>query len=208
MTANLPNILTASRIAAIPVLAALFFMEGAGARWVALAVFALAAVTDYLDGRLARAHQWQSKLGQFLDPVADKLLVASVIFLLAAFDRIGDFAILMALIILCREILISGLREYLAQYAVEVPVSALAKWKTAIQMLAMAFLIVGDAAPWVQAKLLGEIGLTAAAALTLITGYGYLRGTIGHMRGRNGAGDDRSGESEEDAERRPATRPG
>jgi cardiolipin synthase len=206
MTANLPNILTASRVAAIPVLAALFFVEGDGARWVALAVFFLAAVTDYLDGYLARARHWQSKFGQFLDPVADKLLIASVIFLLAAFDRIGGFAIVMALIILCREILISGLREYLAQSSIEVPVSALAKWKTAIQMLAMGFLIVGDAAPWAQARLLGEIGLTAAAVLTLITGYGYLRGAIGHMRGQSEPGDEDT--AEEDPDPRPATRPG
>ena len=206
MTANLPNILTASRIAAIPVLTALFFVEGDTARWTALAVFALAALTDYLDGYLARARHWQSKLGQFLDPVADKLLIASVIFLLAAFDRIGGFAILMALIILCREILISGLREYLAQSAVEVPVSALAKWKTAIQMLAMGFLIVGDAAPWAQARLLGEIGLTAAAVLTLVTGYAYLRGAIGHMRSQTGSGEE--SEAEEKPDPRPVTRPG
>jgi cardiolipin synthase len=208
MTANLPNILTASRIAAIPILTALFFLEGDAARWAALAVFALAALTDYLDGYLARARHWQSKLGQFLDPVADKLLVASVIFLLAAFDRISGFAIVMALIILCREILISGLREYLAQSAVEVPVSALAKWKTAIQMLAMTFLIIGDAAPWAQARLLGEIGLTAAAALTLITGYGYLRGAIGHMRSQGGTGSGEESEAEEKPEPRPATRTG
>lgn len=208
MTANLPNILTASRIAAIPVLTVLFFVEGDAARWAALAVFALAALTDYLDGYLARARHWQSKLGQFLDPVADKLLIASVIFLLAAFDRISGFAIVMALIILCREFLISGLREYLAQSAVEVPVSALAKWKTAIQMLAMGFLIVGDAAPWAQARLLGEIGLTVAAALTLITGYGYLRGAIGHMRSQGGPGSGEKSEAEEEPDPRPATRTG
>ncbi|MBT6117018.1 MAG: CDP-diacylglycerol--glycerol-3-phosphate 3-phosphatidyltransferase [Rhodospirillaceae bacterium] len=204
MTANLPNILTASRIAAIPVLTALFFVEGDGARWAALVVFALAAATDYFDGHLARTRQWQSKLGQFLDPIADKLLIGALVFLLAAFDRIGGFAIVMALVILCREILISGLREYLAQFSVEVPVSTLAKWKTAIQMLAMGFLIVGDAAPWAQARLLGEIGLTAAAALTLITGYAYLRGAVGHMRG-TGTGDGEEGEEETGG--RPAARP-
>lgn len=205
MAANLPNILTASRIAAIPVLTTLFFVEGDGARWAALAVFTLAAATDYFDGYIARARQSQSKLGQFLDPIADKLLVGAIIFLLAAFDRIGGFAILMALIILCREILIAGLREYLAQFSVEVPVSALAKWKTAIQMLAMGFLIVGDAAPWAHARLIGEIGLTGAAVLTLITGYAYLRGAVPHMRGPAGA----EGEEADEASRRgSAARPG
>ena len=117
-----------------------------------------------------------------LDPIADKLLVSSALLLLTAFDRLGPFGLLPALVILCREILVSGMREYLAELRVGIPVSRLAKWKTALQMVAIGFLIVGnsgwDAVPFQQ---IGWVGLWIAAALTLITGYDYFRAGLKHM---------------------------
>ncbi|MEE9139655.1 MAG: CDP-diacylglycerol--glycerol-3-phosphate 3-phosphatidyltransferase [Alphaproteobacteria bacterium] len=182
MITNLPNLLTLSRIAAIPVIVALFYIEGDTARWAALAVFSAAAVTDYFDGYFARLRREHSMLGRFLDPIADKLLIASVILLLVAFDRITGWTVIPALIILSREIMVSGLREFLAGLNVRVPVSRLAKWKTTIQMFAMGFFIVGDASPDViPAILIGEIGLWSAALLTLVTGYSYFRSGFAHM---------------------------
>ena len=143
--------------------------------WATLGL-AAACITDFFDGYLARARGEISRFGRFLDPVADKLLIASVILMLCAFDRISGFAILAALVILCREILVSGLREFLATLRTGLPVSGLAKWKTTIQMFALGFLIVGTEAPdWIPAIMIGEIGLWAAAALTLITGTITLR---------------------------------
>ncbi len=182
MITSLPNLLTLSRILVIPVLVALFFVPGDTAKWIALILFALAGVTDYFDGYFARTRRQISALGRFLDPVADKLLVASVILLLVAFNRITGWTVLPALVILCREILVSGLREFLADLRVRVPVSRLAKWKTGIQMVAIGFLIVGDAAP-LPALEIGAAGLWIAAALTLFTGYDYLRAGLKYMTG-------------------------
>lgn len=179
MITSLPNMLTLSRIAAIPVLVALFFVPAPAGPWLALGVFALAGVTDFLDGHIARTRQLQSRLGIMLDPIADKLLVSAILFLLVAFGRVEGVHIVAAAIILCREIVVSGLREFLATLQVGMPVSRLAKWKTAIQMVAMAFLILGDAGP----PGTEEVGLAAlwlAAALTLITGYTYFRGGLRH----------------------------
>ncbi len=180
--ANLPNILTLSRIGAIPVLVALFYVESETGRILTLAVFVLAAATDFFDGYVARARKQQSQFGRFLDPVADKLLVGSVIFLLVAFDRVTGLVIVPALIILCREILVSGLREFLAGFSISVPVSRLAKWKTTVQMVAIGFLILGDGGPEaLPVTLIGEAGLTIAALLTIVTGYGYFRSALGRM---------------------------
>jgi cardiolipin synthase len=179
MITSLPNLLTLSRIAAIPVLVALFFVPAPAGPWLALAVFALAGITDFLDGHIARTRQLQSRLGVMLDPIADKLLVASIIFLLVAFGRVEGPHIIPAAIILCREIIVSGLREFLATLHVGMPVSRLSKWKTAIQMVAMAFLILGDAGP-PGTETVGLIALWAAAALTLVTGYTYFRGGLRH----------------------------
>ena len=132
MLGSLPMALTFARIAAIPLLTGLFYVDGDGARFVALAVYAAAAVTDYLDGYFARAWKQQSKLGRIFDPIADKLLVASVILLLVAFGRVSGLDVLAALVILCREVLASGLREFLAELRAKLPVSRLAKWKTGI----------------------------------------------------------------------------
>jgi cardiolipin synthase len=179
MLTSPPNLLTLVRIGLIPVLVGLFWVEGAWARWLACAVYTIAASTDYLDGWLARNWQQQSRLGRWLDPVADKLLVAATVLLLVGFDRAP---ILPALVILLREITISGLREYLAEARLVLPVSRLAKWKTAVQMTALGFLIVGDSGPWwLLVPEIGFWGLWAAAILTLVTAWDYLQRSVGHM---------------------------
>ena len=182
MITSLPNLLTLSRIFVIPALIAAFYLDYPIANWVALGLFVSAAFTDFLDGHLARSRGEVSGLGRFLDPVADKLLVASALLMLVHVDGIAGWTILPALIILCREILVSGLREYLAELRVGLPVSKLAKWKTMVQMIAIGFLIVGEAG-WsaVPVTDIGVAGLWLAAALTLLTGYDYLRLSARHM---------------------------
>lgn len=176
MITTVPNLLTLFRIAVIPGIVALFFLESALGSWIACGLFALAGITDFFDGYIARATGQQSDFGRFLDPVADKLLVSSAILMMVGFGQIAGLVILPALIILCREILVSGLREYLAGLRIGVPVSHLAKWKTTIQMVAIGVLIVGDSGPAaVPVREAGETLLWIAAALTLITGYDYLR---------------------------------
>jgi cardiolipin synthase len=183
MVTSLPMALTLSRVAAIPVLAALFFASGDVARYLACAIYTAAAVTDYFDGYFARAWQQQSSLGRILDPIADKLLVASVILLLVAVDRIEGALVMAALVILCREVLVSGLREFLAEIRAGLPVSRLAKWKTAMQMTALGFLIVGDAqsTSFLPVRMIGEGLLWIAAVLTLVTGYDYLAAGLRHL---------------------------
>ena len=180
---SLPNLLTLSRILAVPLVVASFYVPGDYARWFACALFSAAGFTDWLDGHVARRWSQQSELGRFLDPIADKLLVAATLFMLVAKDRLStDWALLPALVILCREILVSGLREYLAALRVGMPVSRLAKWKTAIQMVAIGFLLVGGAGPaFLPVQGIGEALLWLAALLTLVTGYDYLRAGLGHM---------------------------
>ena len=184
MLTSLPNLLTLFRIAAIPGIVALFFMESDLGQYLACGLFGVAAITDFFDGYLARAYGQQSSFGQFLDPVADKLLVASALLMATGFGQISGLTILPAIVILCREILVSGLREFLAGLQIGVPVSTLAKWKTMIQMFAIGFLIVGDSGPDVlPTRLIGELGLWVAAVLTLITGYDYLRASLHHLTG-------------------------
>ena len=180
---SLPNLLTLSRILAIPVVVASFYVQGDYARWFACALFSAAGFTDWLDGHMARRWAQQSELGRFLDPIADKLLVAATLFMLVAKGRfISEWALLPALVILCREILVSGLREYLAELRVGLPVSKLAKWKTAIQMVSIGVLIVGNAGPAIlPVAAIGEMLLWVAALLTLVTGYDYLRAGLAHM---------------------------
>ena len=180
---NLPNILTYGRIVAVPVLVAvLFFGSGNNARWLAFAIFLAACVTDWLDGYLARAWEQQSTLGRMLDPIADKLLVGATLLMLVYNDTITGWSIFAAFIIMSREILVSGLREYLAGLKVSVPVTQLAKWKTAFQFIALAMLIAGPAAehliPGITVVALGM--LWVAALLTLVTGYDYLQAAIRH----------------------------
>ncbi|WP_068315229.1 CDP-diacylglycerol--glycerol-3-phosphate 3-phosphatidyltransferase [Polycladidibacter hongkongensis] len=180
---NLPNVLTYLRIAAVPAVVVCFYFPGHTARWVALAIFALAAITDFFDGYLARAWQQQSALGRMLDPIADKLLVSVCLLVLTWRGTIGDISVIAALIILCREILVSGLREFLAELRVSVPVTKLAKWKTTLQLLALGFLLAGPAGDAVlpYTSQIGVALLWGAAILTLYTGYDYFRAGIGHL---------------------------
>jgi cardiolipin synthase (CMP-forming) len=182
MLNSLPNILTVSRILAIPAICAAFFLPGAWSAWVPLALFAAAGITDWFDGYLARKWGQMSDLGRFLDPVADKLLVAAVILMLIAFDRIDRVTCVAAVVIMCREITVTGLREFLAELRVKVPVSRLAKWKTTVQLIALGFLIVGDHGPEIlQVRFVGEVGIWVAAVLTLYTGWDYLQTGLRHM---------------------------
>lgn len=182
MMNSLPNILTLSRIAVIPLIVALFFFPGQWSAWTALALYTAACVTDWFDGYLARRRREESLIGKFLDPIADKLLVAAILMVLAAVGKISGLAVIPALIILLREVMVSGLREFLAGLRVSLPVSRLAKWKTGIQMGTIGWLIVGHDGPegWPTTEI-GEIGLWLAAALTLITGWDYLRAGLRHM---------------------------
>ena len=159
-------------------------------RYLACTLFGVAAITDFFDGYLARAWSQQSKMGQFLDPVADKLLVAATLLMMTGFGQISGLVILPAIVILCREIMVSGLREFLAEIRVGIPVSTLAKWKTTLQMFSIGFLIVGDTGPeFLPTRLIGETGLWIAALLTLITGYDYLHAGLRHMEPLDKPGD-------------------
>ncbi len=196
MQIKIPNILTLSRIVAIPVVIGLLFLPQPLGNWLAFSFYTYACITDFLDGYLARIWSQQSNLGRFLDPIADKLLVAGVLFMLVGIDRIGGLTILPAAVILCREILVSGLREFLAEVKVGMPVSSMAKLKTVIQMLALGFLIVGDAGPDfgpVPTLDIGIYGLWVAATITLVTGYDYLRAGLAHIAKSDGA---RAGEDQ------------
>ncbi len=185
MLSSLPNLLTLSRVLAVPLLVALLWQPSLVSALAAFVVFCVAGATDYLDGYLARARGTVSRLGVFLDPVADKIMVAATIVMLVHVGAIIGLAVIAALIILLREITVSGLREFLAGLQVSLPVSALAKWKTTFQMIALGALILGLAtpalAPWLPAHGVGIACLWAAAALTLVTGYDYLRVGLKHM---------------------------
>jgi len=181
---TLANCLTYGRLVAVPVMVALLFWPDAiTMRFTALAVFVLAAITDYLDGYVARTYHQSSALGRMLDPIADKLLVSACLLMLAADHTIVGSNIWAAIVILCREVLVSGLREYLAELKVGVPVSRIAKWKTTVQLLALGFLVAGPAGETVLPGT-EPIGLTLlwlAAALTLWTGWDYMRAGIKHV---------------------------
>jgi cardiolipin synthase len=183
---NLPNLLTLSRIAAIPGLVALVAWHRPGGDIAACAVFAVAAITDWLDGRIARAQQLQSDLGRMLDPIADKLLVGATLMVLAGMGRLREYGLYPAIVIMCREILVSGLREYLAGLSVGLPVTRLAKWKTGLQMAALGTLLAGDTgAAYLGLQILpvgmiGTVMLWAAALLTLVTGWDYLMAGLRH----------------------------
>jgi cardiolipin synthase len=183
MPSSLPNLLTFSRILVIPVIVGLFWVEGNGARWIACLLFTLAGVTDYLDGYLARSWRQQSQLGMLLDPIADKLLVGAALMALAGFGRIHGLLLLPAIVILCREILVSGLREYLAELRVSVPVTRLAKWKTTLQLIAIGFLIAGDAGDAIVPVVTwtGIMLLWLSALLTIYTGWDYLQAGLHHL---------------------------
>lgn len=185
MLSSLPNLLTLSRIFAVPLLVVLLWDAGWPGYLAAFILFCVAAATDYLDGYLARSQGTVSKLGVFLDPIADKIMVAATIVMLVHTGAIHGWAVIPALIILLREITVSGLREYLAGLQVSVPVSNLAKWKTAFQMISLAALILGGFTAiklvWLPAHDVGMVCLWIAAALTVVTGYDYLRVGLKHM---------------------------
>lgn len=199
---TLPNILTLSRIVTIPLLAFLLWWPGWKSGYaLAFALYCMMGITDYFDGYLARSSGTVSKLGQFLDPIADKLMIAAVILVLTAQGYlrgpyVGDMHVIAGLIILMREIAVSGLREFLGSLQISMPVSKLAKWKTTLQMIALGGLILGgavhglpcaslgDACPspwnnWIHIVSLGA--LWGAAILTVITGWDYLRSGLKHM---------------------------
>ncbi|MFC7538002.1 CDP-diacylglycerol--glycerol-3-phosphate 3-phosphatidyltransferase [Sphingomonas sp. GCM10030256] len=185
---SLPNLLTLSRILAVPILVFLLWKPTPLDYLITFVLYCIVGITDYFDGYLARAHGQISRLGQFLDPIADKIMVAAVIIMLVSSRKssgepiIHGLHILPALTILLREIIVSGLREFLAGLSVSVPVSALAKWKTTLQLVALGALILAGSVPdqaWVHD--VGLASLWAAAALTMITGWDYLRTGMRHM---------------------------
>ncbi|MFW0777598.1 MAG: CDP-diacylglycerol--glycerol-3-phosphate 3-phosphatidyltransferase [Rickettsiales bacterium] len=183
---NLPNYLTYFRIVIIPVFVGAFYLGGDWGYWLSAGLFMIAGITDWLDGYTARLWQVESNVGKFLDPIADKLLVATALLLLVGEHRdgIADGQAMMipAIAIVCREILVSGLREFLAEIRIGMPVSRLAKWKTAAQMGAIFMLLLGGGGPgWMFAGYVGNALLWAAAILTLITGYAYVRTGWKHL---------------------------
>lgn len=194
MPTDLPNLLTLSRIAAIPLLVVLAALRHPWADLAACVLFSAAAITDYFDGKLARERKLQSDFGRMLDPIADKLLVGAALMLLAGMGRLTDFGLFPAIVILLREILVSGLREYLAGLKVGLPVTRLAKWKTGFQMGALGTLLAGDSAAAVlhlsvlPVSLIGELMLWTAAGLTLVTGWDYLRAGLHHVGAPRGDG--------------------
>jgi cardiolipin synthase len=183
---DLPNLLTLSRIFAIPLLVIFVAIRAPWADMAACALFSAAAITDYFDGKIARDRQITSDFGRMLDPIADKLLVGAALMLLAGFDRLPNWALLPAIVIMLREILVSGLREYLAGINLGLPVTALAKWKTGFQMGALGTLLAGDTGAavvglgFLPVAILGELMLWTAAGLTLVTGWDYLAAGLRH----------------------------
>ena len=192
MAVFFPTHLTLARIALIPVVVGLFYLKKEWGSWLAAGFFAVACFTDYLDGYYARTLRQTTQVGRFLDPIADKLLIASTLLLLVGFDRVRGISLIPALVILCRELLVSGLREFLAQTNIEMPVTQLSKWKTGVQMTALGVLIAGTPSmDFLYVHTLGLILLWCAAILTLVTGYGYFRQGVTHIQ-RSEVGDRRS----------------
>jgi CDP-diacylglycerol---glycerol-3-phosphate 3-phosphatidyltransferase len=182
---SLPNALTIARIALVPLFVAAFFLPGEAGRWVVFILFCLAGVTDALDGMIARKYGAESSFGRMLDPIADKLIVSAALLMLAADGTLAGIHLVPALVILCREILVSGLREFLAGADVSLPVTRIAKVKTTVQVAAIAALIASSATermlPGVTIGAL--IGMWVAAALTFYTGYAYLQAGLSHAQG-------------------------
>ena len=194
MLTDLPNVLTLSRIAAIPLLVLLVALGRPAADLAACVLFSAAAITDYFDGKLARSRAQHSDLGRMLDPIADKLLVAAALMMLVGKGRVSDWGLYPAIVIMLREILVSGLREYLAGIRIGLPVTRLAKWKTGFQMGALGTLLAGDDSArllhlsFLPVSGIGEAMLWVAAALTLWTGWDYLTAGVRHATGPAQAG--------------------
>jgi cardiolipin synthase (CMP-forming) len=186
---DLPNILTLSRIAAIPLLVVLVALRLPAADLAACILFSAAAITDYYDGKLARSRRQQSDLGRMLDPIADKLLVGAALMMLVGQQRVSELGLFPAIIIMLREILVSGLREYLAGIRIGLPVTRMAKWKTGFQMGALGTLLAGDSSArllhlsFLPVSTIGEAMLWVAAMLTLWTGWDYLTAGLHHASG-------------------------
>src|ERR1700677_4825096 len=186
MLTDLPNLLTLSRIAAIPLLVVLVVLRHPATDLASCVLFSTAAITDWLDGHFARTRRQQSDLGRMLDPIADKLLVGAALMLLVGEGRLSHWGLYPAIVIMLREILVSGLREYLAGIRIGLPVTKLAKWKTGFQMGALGTLLAGDSGAailhlsFLPVSLIGEVMLWVAAALTLITGWDYLTAGLRH----------------------------
>jgi cardiolipin synthase (CMP-forming) len=186
MLTDLPNVLTLSRIAAIPLLVVLVALHQPATDFAACVVFSAAAITDYFDGKLARSRQQQSDLGRMLDPIADKLLVGAALMMLVGQSHLSAWGLYPAIVIMLREILVSGLREYLAGIRVGLPVTRLAKWKTGFQMGALGTLLAGDTSAallhisFLPVSSIGEAMLWVAAGLTLVTGWDYLTAGLHH----------------------------
>jgi cardiolipin synthase len=181
---NVPNVLTYGRIAAAPLVGATYYIPGNWGPWIAFSIFVIASVTDYFDGYLARIWQQQSALGRMLDPIADKLLVSVAILVLAVDGMFDGTSFWAAVIILMREIFVSGLREFLAELRVSVPVTRLAKWKTTMQLIAVAALLIAPALQGARQGFIINLGLTffwATAIVTLYTGYDYFRAGLKHI---------------------------
>jgi cardiolipin synthase (CMP-forming) len=194
MLTKLPNLLTLSRIAAIPLIVALVAVRHPATDLAACIVFSVAAITDYFDGRIARGRRQTSDLGRMLDPIADKLLVGATLMMLAGMGRLPGFSLYPAVVILLREILVSGLREYLAGIRIGLPVTKLAKWKTGFQMGALGTLLAGDSSAvmlhlqFLPVSLIGEAMLCVAAVLTLTTGWDYLTAGLRYASGAPASG--------------------
>ena len=186
MIKKIPNMLTIGRIILVPFFVLAFYLPGFYGDLTAFAIFVIASFTDFLDGMLARMMGEESKLGELLDPIADKIIVATALILLVMDGTIRQYEVIAAIIILTREILISGLREFLAKGQIKLPVSNLAKLKTFLQMLAIALLLTGETGNKIlnfqdyNAQTIGIILLWLSAFLTLFTGYEYLRKGIDH----------------------------
>ena len=193
MMRDLPNLLTVSRIAAIPLMVVLASFRSPGMDFAACVVFGIAGITDYFDGKLARDYGQTSDLGRMLDPIADKLLVGAALMMLVGTDRLSAASLYPAIVIMLREILVSGLREYLAGIRIGLPVTGLAKWKTGFQMGALGTLLAGDTAAGVlhisflPVSFIGETMLWIAAILTIITGWDYLRAGFRHASATRGS---------------------
>ena len=186
MKIKIPNILTIGRIILVPIFVIAFYIPGFLGDLIPFFIFLLASFTDFLDGLLARLYKEESKLGELLDPIADKIIVAAALVLLVMNDIISNYEVIAAIIILTREILISGLREFLAKAKVAMPVTGLAKFKTFIQMFAIAILLTGESGNKLinfedyNAHTIGIILLWLSAFLTLYTGYDYVKKGIDH----------------------------
>ncbi len=177
---NLANILTITRLALLPVIIVLFYLPGSGAAWWCLALYSIGAITDFIDGWVARKFNQVTPFGTFLDPISDKVFVVTMLLMLVSVDRIDGIGVIAVVVILTREFMVSGMREFLGPKNIKLPVTKLAKWKTTIQMLATGILVVGPYVP--LGTFAGQTGLIAAAVLTVMTGWNYLKAGFVHMK--------------------------